>query len=66
MLYVVEMVLDEETGSGGLLDLNMLVMTGGAERTEKQFRCMLDEACFELLDVIETRSVNSVIRARAK
>ena len=33
-LYVVEMVLDETSGAGGLLDLNMLVMTQGAERTE--------------------------------
>ena len=65
MLYVVEMVLDEVTGSGGLLDLNMLVMTEGVERTEEQFTCMLDEAGFELLDVIETRTVSSVIRARA-
>ena len=65
MLYVVEMVLDEETGLGGLLDLNMLVMTEGAERTEEQFRCMLDEAGFEFLDVIETWSISSVIRARA-
>ena len=65
MLYVVEMLLDKETGSGGLLDLNMLVMTEGVERTEEQFTCMLDEAGFELLDVIETRTVSSVIRARA-
>ena len=66
MLYVIEMVLDEVTGSGGLLDLNMLVMTEGAERTEEQFRHLLSEAGFDLLDVIETRSVSSVIRARAK
>ena len=32
-LYVVEMVVDESSGAGGLLDLNMLVMTWGAERT---------------------------------
>ena len=28
MLYVVEMLLDQGTGAGGLLDLHMLVMTG--------------------------------------
>ena len=43
----------------------MLVMTEGAERTEKQFREVLAEAGFGLLDVIETGSVSSVIRARA-
>ena len=63
-LYVVEMVLDEDTGQGGLLDMNMLVMTQGAERTEKQFRDILAQAGFGLLDVIETGSVSSVIRAR--
>ena len=64
-LYVVEMVLDEETGRGGLLDLNMLVMTQGAERTEEHFRYILSEAGFRLIDVIETKSVSSVIVATA-
>ena len=64
-LYVVEIVLDEETGQGGMLDLNMLVMTQGAERSEKQFRDILGKAGFFLLDVIEMGAVSSVIRARA-
>ena len=64
-LYLVEMVLDGETDAGGLLDLNMLVVAGSAERTEEQFRRLLDGAGFELLEVIPTRSVSSIIRARA-
>ena len=64
-LYVMEMVLDQETGRGGLLDLNMLVMTQGAERTEKEFRDILREAGFGLIDLIETKSVCSVLVARA-
>ena len=64
-LYVIEMVLNDETGGGGLLDMNMLVMTQGAERTEKQFREILSEAGFDLLDVIETGAVSSVIHAKA-
>ena len=64
-LYAIEMVLDEETGMGGLLDLNMLVMTQGAERTERKFRGLLSEAGFGLVDVIETKSVSSVLMARA-
>ena len=64
-LYVVEMVLNENTSVGGLLDLNMLVVAGAAERTEEQFRSLLDGAGFELLDAAPTRSVNSVIRSRA-
>ncbi|MCE2404232.1 MAG: methyltransferase [Dehalococcoidia bacterium] len=65
MLYVIEMVLDDSTGGGGLMDLNMLVMTQGAERTEEQFRDLLAQAGFGMLDVIKTGSVSSVIRARA-
>ena len=65
MVYVVEMVLDGETGRGGLLDLNMLVMTRGGERTEQQFRDLLARARFGLLDVIKTGSGSSVVRARA-
>ncbi len=64
-LYVIEMVLDEATSRGGLLDLNMLVMTQGAERTEKQFREILAQEGFGLLDVVETSSVSSILRARA-
>lgn len=64
-LYVIEMVLEEATGRGGLLDLNMLVMTQGAERTEKQFRDLLVKGGFDLLDVVETNSVSSILHARA-
>ena len=64
-LYVLEMALDEETGRGGLLDLHMLVMTHGAERTEEQFRDILREGGFGLVDVIETGAVSSVIVATA-
>ena len=65
-LYVMEMVLDDTAGGGGLLDLNMLVMTQGAERTAEQFRDILGEAGFRLNDVIETKSVSSVLVATAK
>ena len=52
-------------GGGGLLDLNMLVMTQGAERTKEQFRDILSQTGFDLLDVTETGAVSSIIRARA-
>ena len=64
-LYVVEMMLDDMTGAGGLLDLNMLIVAEGAERAVDHFRRLLDRADFELVEVIPTRSVSSVIRARA-
>ena len=63
-LYMVEMVLDADSGRGGLLDLNMLVVAGAAERTEEQFRVLLDRTGFELMEVIPTRSVSSIICAK--
>ena len=62
-LYLVEMALDETGGAGGLLDLNMLVMTQGAERTERQFGRLLEAAGFRMQEVIATGAVNSVITA---
>jgi SAM-dependent methyltransferase len=63
-LYVVEMALDE-SAAAGLLDLNMLVTTGGAERSARQFHALLAGAGFEMLDVAATDGVSSIIRARA-
>ncbi len=62
-LYIVEMVLDDETGNGGLLDLNMLVMTGSGERSLNDFKALLGAAGFELLEVRDTPAVNSVLIA---
>lgn len=64
-LYVVEMLPDESTGSGGLLDLNMLVMTGGRERSVDEFKELLAEAGFGLRKVVPTKTVNSLIIAEA-
>ena len=64
-LHVVEMTLDETTGAGGLLDLNMLVMTGGRERTLREFQDLLDDAGFRLCEARPTGAVNTLICARA-
>lgn len=49
-LYAVEWVLGAEDGdmSGGLLDLHMLVSTGGRERTEAEFRALFARAGLHL------------------
>ena len=60
-LYVIEMVLKEGVGSGGLLDLNMLVITGGRERTRAQFEDLLSAAGFRLIEKKDTASVSSVL-----
>ena len=64
-LYLVEMLLDESGSAGGLLDLNMLVMTGGRERTLGDLERLLGETGFQLADVRPTGRVNSLIRAEA-
>ena len=63
-LYVVGMIMDD-TPPGGLLDLNMLVTTGGMERSADQYGKLLGHAGFPMLDIVETGGVSSVIRARA-
>ena len=43
------------------IDLNMLVMTGGRERTEDEFRALYETAGFRLTRVVRTESPFSVI-----
>jgi hypothetical protein len=50
---------------GKLIDLEMLMMPGGRERSESEFRALFASAGFELTRVVPTRSPLSVIEARA-
>jgi hypothetical protein len=45
-------------------DVSMLVITGGRQRTEAQYRMLLAAAGLELVRVIPTASVRSVFEAR--
>jgi ubiquinone/menaquinone biosynthesis C-methylase UbiE len=67
-LLLVEMVVPEEDGNcfSKLLDLNMLVMTGGRERTHSEFCALLDAAGYQLTKVVPTLAPQSVIEASAK
>src|SRR5262249_9421264 len=49
---------------GKLIDLEMLVMPGGKERSESEFRALFSSAGFELTRVVPTRSTLSIIEAR--
>jgi SAM-dependent methyltransferase len=64
-LLLVESVIPrgDEPYLGKLIDLVMLVMTGGRERTEGEFRDLLAAAGFRLTQVIPTRSPSRVIEA---
>jgi hypothetical protein len=49
---------------GKILDLEMMAMPGGRERTEAEFRALFARAGFELTKVVPTESPLSVIEAR--
>ena len=64
-LLLVERVLKSpnEPDFGKLADLNMLVMTGGLERTADEWRTLLEGSGFRLRDIIPTRTTSCVIEA---
>jgi SAM-dependent methyltransferase len=64
-VLVVDMVVPKNGAKcfSKLLDLNMLVMTGGRERTETEFRSLLDASGYKLTKIIPTMAPQSVIEA---
>jgi hypothetical protein len=64
-LILVDCVVPEtdEPHFSKFIDLNMLVMTGGKERTEKEFRELLAAAGFRLLRVIPTELPTAIVEA---
>jgi hypothetical protein len=46
-----------------LLDLNMMVMTGGRERTKAEFSTLLNAADYRLTRFIPTMAPQSIIEA---
>ena len=55
-----------EPDLGKLIDLEMLMMPGGRERTEAEFAELFASAGFELARVVPTRSPLSVVEARVR
>jgi O-methyltransferase domain/Dimerisation domain len=51
---------------GKFIDIEMLAMPGGRERTEEEFRALFDGAGFELLRIVPTQSPLSVVEARRR
>ncbi|HEU4835344.1 MAG TPA: methyltransferase [Pyrinomonadaceae bacterium] len=64
-LILVDCVVPEtdEPHFSKFIDLNMLVMTGGKERTAKEFEQLLATAGFKLLRVIHTDLPTSIVEA---
>jgi hypothetical protein len=64
-VLIVEAVLQPgaATSFGKFVDLNMLVMSGGHERTETEYRTLLEAAGLKLTRVIPTQTEMSIIEA---
>jgi hypothetical protein len=64
-VLVVEAVIQpgSATSFGKFMDLNMLVMTGGRERTDAEYRALLDSAGLKLTRIIPTHTEMNVIEA---
>jgi hypothetical protein len=64
-LLVVEMVLpsDDTAHPGKMLDMVMLVVTGGQERTEPEYGALLSRAGLRLTRVVPTNSAASIVEA---
>lgn len=60
-IYILEMILDQDSPKGGVLDLNMFVMTGGCERTLEDWQRLLAEAKLSLSKITELSSIVSVL-----
>ena len=65
-VYLVEMILDEASSDGGMLDLNMLVLTGGMERTREQFDRLAIKSGLILVDVIYLNGINFILKMVVK
>ena len=67
-LLLVEMVLPEgdTPHPGKLLDMLMLSVPGGEERTPSQYSALLDKAGFKMTKVVPTQSLVSIVEAVPK
>lgn len=60
-IYVIENLLNPLTGAGGLLDLNMLVMTQGKERSLEQYQALFTRANLILEKLIPVNEVTYIL-----
>ena len=67
MLLVLERMPDDARAREVLsIDVTMLVLTGGRERTVEEYQELLSDAGLELTRVVPTASVTSVLEARTR
>jgi hypothetical protein len=67
-LLLVECVVpsSNEPSFSKLMDLNMLLVPGGFERTPAEYRGLFDQAGFQLTRIVPTRDVVSVLEGKKK
>jgi hypothetical protein len=67
-VMLLETVIPEgdEPDLGKFIDIEMLALPGGKERTAHEFRVLFDEAGFDMTGVLTTKSPLSVIEARLR
>lgn len=64
-VFIIEMVLAEESAAGALCDLHLLVATGGRERTASEYERLLTEAGFTPAGVHSVAALPSVVQGVA-
>ena len=64
-VLIVEMVVPEGNAPSPskVMDVQMLIATGGKERTEAEYRKLLESSGFDLTRIIPTRSPFSIVEA---
>lgn len=67
-VVLLETVIPEgdEPDLGKFIDIEMLALPGGKERTAHEFRVLFDDAGFDLTRVVTTKSPLSVVEARRR
>ena len=60
-IYILEMILSSTSSQGGLLDLNMLVMTGGKERSLTAWNELASKASLKIVSLHECSNVVSLL-----
>jgi hypothetical protein len=64
--YVVEMLLPETGGGGGLCDLHLLAVTGGGERTAGRYAQLFEAAGFALREIVRLAALPSILVGEAR
>jgi hypothetical protein len=67
-LLVIESVIPpgNEPFHGKFLDLHMLLIPGGKERTENEYRTLFEQAGFELTRIVPTGTEVSIVEGKKR